>query len=419
MKDYTYQDSDFPRAILHIDGDAFFVAVEMAKDPSLRGKAVVTGSERGIVTALSYEAKALGVIRGLPIFQVKKQYPSVIILPGDYESYVSYSSKMIDIVRRYADVVQEYSIDECFADLTGLCPPLHMSYEEIAIRIKKEIRDELHISVSLGIAPTKVLAKVASKWKKPDGLTLVPLSQISSFLKDIPTGAVWGIGPETSIKLSALSVKTALEFANQTQSFVEHYFGRNHIDIWHELRGTLIHEVCGDLKDTYASISKTKTFFPATHDSQFLLSQLSKHTEDACEKARHYHLRARHVSFFLKTKEFRYHRADFPLPNPTNTPEVIFSLIQERIRSVMRSGVLYRTAGVTLHGLIPDSVTQPDLFGNHETIEKREEIYKRIDSIRSKFGKRSIHLASTHQALEGSGKRGKEYEGNDKDLLFL
>src|SRR4051812_33093427 len=104
------------KCILHMDGDAFFVGVEVAKNPTLRGKAVVTGEERGIVSALSYEAKALGVVRGMPIFKLKREFPTVIILPGDYASYAKYSGMMFDIVRRYADDVEEYSIDECFAD---------------------------------------------------------------------------------------------------------------------------------------------------------------------------------------------------------------------------------------------------------------------------------------------------------------
>ena len=115
-----------------MDGDAFFVGVEVAKNPKLKGKPVVTGEERGIVSALSYEAKAIGIVRGMSIYKVKKDFPSVIVVPGDYAAYAKYSSMMFDIVRRYADDVEEYSIDECFADLTGLDRPLKMTYKEIA-----------------------------------------------------------------------------------------------------------------------------------------------------------------------------------------------------------------------------------------------------------------------------------------------
>src|SRR3989338_8557747 len=161
------------KTILHMDGDAFFVGVEVAKEHKLKGLPVVTGEERGIVSALSYEAKALGVVRGMPIFRVKKEFPSTIILPGDYKSYAEYSGKMFDIVSRYAYCVEEYSIDECFADITGLDRTLKKTYKEIAEQIKKEINDELGLSVSIGLAPTKVLAKVASNWVKPNGLTII------------------------------------------------------------------------------------------------------------------------------------------------------------------------------------------------------------------------------------------------------
>ena len=161
------------RVILHMDGDAFFVTCEVAKNPELKGKPVVTGQERGIVSAFSYEAKALGITRAMSIYSVRKNFPEVIVLSGDYKLYAMYSKKMFDIVRRYADDVEEYSIDECFADLTGLDKPLKMTYLEIAHRIKKEVNEELGLSVTVGLAPNKVLAKVASKWVKPNGLTVI------------------------------------------------------------------------------------------------------------------------------------------------------------------------------------------------------------------------------------------------------
>src|SRR3989344_488815 len=168
-----------------MDGDAFFVACEVAKNPKLRGLPVVTGEERGIASALSYEAKALGLKRGDPIFRIKKNYPTVLVLPGDYKSYAEYSRKMFDIVRRYADDVEEYSIDECFAELTGLDRPLYMTYLEIAERIKKEVNEELGLSVSIGLGPSKVLAKVASKWQKPNGLTEILKNTALAFLPPV------------------------------------------------------------------------------------------------------------------------------------------------------------------------------------------------------------------------------------------
>lgn len=186
------------KVLLHMDGDAFFVGVEIAKNPKLKGLPVVTGAERGIVSALSYEAKSLGVVRAMPIQKLKRNFPDVIVLPGDYASYLRYSKAMFAIVRRYADEVEEYSIDECFADLTGLDKPLKMSYLQIAERIKMEVNEELGLSVTIGLAPNKVLAKVASKWAKPNGLTIITQENIKEFLKTFAIEKVWGIGPRTS-----------------------------------------------------------------------------------------------------------------------------------------------------------------------------------------------------------------------------
>src|SRR5438045_3577068 len=120
----------FPKAIVHVDGDAFFVACEVAKDPSLRGKYVVTGKERGIASALSYEAKARGARRGMQLSEIRKLCPGLIILPSDYETYSLYSERMYNIVRRYTPEVEEYSIDECFGDITGLRRRLGMPYQK-------------------------------------------------------------------------------------------------------------------------------------------------------------------------------------------------------------------------------------------------------------------------------------------------
>src|ERR1700757_4558165 len=161
----------FPRALLHIDGDAFFASCEQSRRPKLQGRPVVTGKERGIAASMSYEAKALGVKRGMRLFEIKRLCPDAIILPSDYETYSLLSQRLFAIVRRYTPDVEEYGIDECFADLTGLRRPLRMSYLEMAEHMKKALDAELGFTFSVGLAPNKVVAKIASKWQKPSGLT--------------------------------------------------------------------------------------------------------------------------------------------------------------------------------------------------------------------------------------------------------
>lgn len=401
-----------------MDGDAFFVGVEVAKDPKLRGLPVVTGADRGIVTAASYEAKALGIPRAMPIFQVKKNFPNVIILPGDYASYVEYSGRMFDIVRRYTEDVEEYSIDECFANLTGWDKPLKMSYREIAERIKKEVRDELDISVSIGVAPTKVLAKVASKWVKPNGLTIMPLESVKNFLSTVPIYKIWGVGPATSQFLMRKGLKTALDFASQSFAWVDHHLAKPYKQIWKELNCITVFNIDPSKKTEYSSIQKTRTFYPPTNDKVFLFSQISKHTEDACAKARHYCLAPKKVSFFLKLQTFRYVRSEIKLLSPTNSPEIILPLIRKELDKIHKLGTPYRATGVTLHDLALSSAMQPDLFGETVRTGKFDVIHEQIDSLEDKFGKRVVHLGSTHKALKRKVK-GTDSDDLDRDLLFL
>lgn len=406
------------KIILHMDGDAFFVGVEVAKNPKLKGLPVVTGEEKGIVTALSYEAKALGVVRGLPVFQLKKLFPKVIILPGDYKSYALYSQKMFDIVRRYADDVEEYSIDECFADLTGLDRPLKMSYREIAERIQKEIYDELGFTVSIGLAPTKVLAKVASKYKKPNGLTVIQKDSISEFLKNTAIGKIWGIGRQTADFLRKKGIDTAEDFIQKNVSWVREHLARPYETLWQELQGVYLMHIDPKPKTDYSSIQKTRSFHPASNDLIFLLSQLSKHIEDACAKARHYKLVPKKLSLFLKTRNFEYVSRSLTLSVPTNAPEILLALAEEQLKEMHAKGVLYRTVGVTLHGLTPSSTSQTDLFGGTDRAHKFEAIHDQIDSIENKYGKKVVYLASTHKAISQKQK-GTDADDLDRDLLFL
>ncbi len=406
------------KTILHMDGDAFFVGVEVAKDPTLKGFPVVTGEERGIVSALSYEAKALGIIRGMPIFRVKKEFPSVVILPGDYAAYAHYSSTMFDIVRRYADDVEEYSIDECFADLTGLEPPLKMTYRQIAERIKREAAEELNLSVTIGIAPTKVLAKIATKWVKPNGLTIIHATTAPDFLVKTSIESVWGIGPRTSEFMKKKGVHTALDFSRKEICWVRENFSKPYETIWLELNGILVSDVDSRKKTSYSSIQKTQTFHPPTNDKIFLLSQLSKHIEDACAKARRYQLSPQKVSLFLKTKDFKYAACTLALSVPTSAPEIITALVAAKFGELHKRGVLYRTTGVTLHDLVPCGVSQGDLFGETDNADKLGSIHRRIDSLEEKHGKRLVYLASTHNALSRK-KLGTDFDDTSRDLLFL
>ncbi|NTU70150.1 DNA polymerase IV, partial [bacterium] len=181
-------------AIIHLDADSFFASCEQATHPEYRGKPVITGKERGIVSAASYEAKARGVDRGVPLWEVKKICPDAIIVPSDYETYSLFSKRIFSIMRRFTSQVEEYSIDEAFADITGLRRSLKMSYPNIAIKVKETVERELGLTVSVGLSVNKVLAKLASNWNKPSGFCDINLFDIKKFLGNLPAQKVWGIG---------------------------------------------------------------------------------------------------------------------------------------------------------------------------------------------------------------------------------
>src|SRR5207253_5381962 len=248
----------FPRAIVHIDGDAFFASCEQSRRPKLQGRPVVTGKERGIAASMSYEAKARGVTRGMRLAEVRQRCPEAVILPSDYETYSLLSTRFFAIVPRYTPDVEEYSIDECFADLTGLRRPLGMKYVAIAQTIKQELDAALGFTFSLGLAPNKVIANIASRWKKPSGLTAIQARDIHLFTRNLPVEKVWGIGPQTAALLRKHRVMTALEFARKPEEWVRSHFTKPHVEIWQELNGNCVLELACEAKTSCASIQKVK-----------------------------------------------------------------------------------------------------------------------------------------------------------------
>ncbi len=404
----------FPRAILHIDGDAFFASCEVAKNPKLKGKPVITGLERGIASALTYEAKARGVKRGMRLSDIRKVCPDAVFLPSDYETYSLYSTRMFAIVRRYTPVVEEYSIDECFAELTGLRRPNRMSYGEMAEAIKRELDSELGITFSVGLAPTKVLAKIASKWAKPSGLTIIPGNRAHLFLKDLPAGKVWNIGPQTEAHLRTLGVHTALQFAMKDEEWVKRHFTKPHHEIWWELHGESVYQMETEEKHDYASISKTKTFTPPSREKEFVFAQLSKNIENACIKARRHGLAARCAVIYLKSQDFRHDGVECALSASTAIPGDIIRVIRPAFEKIFKAGTDYRATGVILTKLSEDKIIQLDLFGETLRVERMRELYGAIDDLAKKFGKHAVVLGSslaTFTTPQHKGERGTKGEG--------
>jgi len=384
----------FPRAILHIDGDAFFASCEQMQNPTLRGKPVITGLERGIASSVSYEAKARGVSRAMSLHVIRRICPDVIILPSDYELYSLMSIRMYDIVRRYTDAVEEYSIDECFAELTGLRRTLRMSYQQMAEAIKRDLDTELGVTFSAGLAPTKVLAKVASKWKKPSGLTIIPAREAHLYLAKMGVGKLWGIGHQTESYLASKGIRTALDFARADEEWIEKHLSKPYRSIWYELRGDVVFHLETEKKTAYKSISKTKTFTPPSSDKAFVFAQLSKNVENACIKARRYKQATSEIFAFIKTNDFRYHGMEIKLERTTSLPHMIVHALREPFEKVFRARTLYRSTGVVLVHLEPE-LHQPDLFGEIEATTRLYKVYEYVDKMSEKYGKHAVFLGSS------------------------
>ncbi len=378
--------------ILHLDGDAFFVACEVARNPRLRGQPVVTGQERGIACALSYEAKAIGVRRGMPITQIKRLYPQTVILPSDYRAYSLYSQRFYAIVRHYASRVEESGIDECFVELDDFDAG-------IVNAIRHDLQIELNLTFSAGLANTKVLAKVGSKWQKPDGFTVIPPEQTSFFLSRLPLERVWGIGPRTATRLNKLGLITAADLAQCSHTWICDHLNKPEREIWSELRGQKTHPLTVGPRPDYQSISHTRTFVPPSAEQSFLLSCLSRNVESASRKLRRYNLLANRVKFSLKTQNFCYYSIECKLIYPTATPAKILTTINHHFNKIFRPGITYRATGVTLNNLVSSTQIEQDMFGQVNKSLQLNNIFRIIDRIGRRYGSRSVFLASSLRSL--------------------
>jgi DNA polymerase-4/DNA polymerase V len=343
------------------------------------------------------------------ISEIKKACPEAILLPSDYETYSLLSKRLFSIVRRFTPEVEEYGVDECFADLTGLRRPLHKSYEGIIEEIKSTLAVELGFTFSLGLAPNKVLAKIASKWKKPAGLTIIPSRHIHLYLEKLPVEKVWGIGPQTTAYLNKQGVNTALELAVKDEAWVKKHLIKPFYEIWQELRGQFILKLQTQEKTDYQTIQKVKTFTPASRDRRFVFSQLSKNIENACIKARRYKLAAQGMIIFLRTQDFSDIAIEIKFSHASCFPNEIIKSIEPAFDEIFNPNLLFRSTGVVLLKLKEQDVSQPDLFGEALKVEKMDKLFQSIDEINKKFGKHTVFLGTSFWANRFSqhlGERG-------------
>ncbi len=380
----------FPQAILHVDGDAFFTSVEQAMHPSLKGRPVVSGKERGIIACASYEAKALGIKRGLGLWEARKKCPDLVVLPSDYESYSIYSKRMFEIMRRYTPVVEEYSIDEGFADITGLRRLHHMSYPDIAKKIQEAIKAELDLTVSVGLSLSKGLCKIASDYRKPHGITVVRGKHIHLFLPRIPLHEVWGFGPNTVQLLHKHGLQTAWDFVQRPDKWAQKLLGKPGLEIWHELRGVNLLPVTPNPKPANVSIGKGKTFTSPSSDKQFVYAKLVRNVESAFIRLRRHKQRTREIYVALRYKDYQEFGLGARLNRATDSTQEVLPVVKELFEKLFRPGMEYRTTQVWLTRLETAESTQFDLFEDRLKIDKYERLSKTIDEINARFGKHKV-----------------------------
>lgn len=383
-------------AIGHIDGDAFFASCEQAREPSLKGKPLVTGKERGIISCASYEAKALGIKRGVMLREARKICPSLIILPSDYELYSIISERMMSIVRKFTPQVEEFSIDEVFFDLTGLRRLYRKSYDEIALDIKKAIVGELGISISMGVSITKILAKLASEENKPDGFTYVPAHELHKFLGRLELGSVCGFGPNTVALLQKNGVRTPLDYIERPIKFAEKLLGKVGVELWQELSGIPIYKVTDEKKDKFLSITKSKTFSPPSKDKEFVWAQLVRNLESAFIKLRRHKLSVKKLVVFLRASDFRSCGMEAGINRHSVSAVDFMDVSRKMFEGLFKMGQEYRATGVILMDIKPEGSDNRDLFEDPIKIESMERIAYAMDEVNHIYGKHTVHLAASN-----------------------
>lgn len=382
------------RYIIHVDGDSFFVACELLSRPDLVGKPVVTGEERGIASAMSTEAKRMGIHRGMPVFKIRKFFPQVTILRSHYELYAQYSQKMVSVARRFSNTVEEYSIDECFLDVTDTAATFTEAIT-IAQNLKIALKRELGLTFSVGLAHTKVLAKIASKHQKPNGFTAITATRIDVFLNEVAIGDVWGIGYRTEKKFKKYGMETALDFKNKPLSWIADNFSKPYQDLWHELCGKSVIPVHNN-RAPLKSLQSTRTLPKASGNKTYLFSHLSRNIEIACARLRDNGLLTGQVSIFLKDTDFDYASIDIFLPAVTAYQGDIIPAIKNGFEHLYVNGKTYRTTGITCTQLVPSHAFQRHLF---TPVEDKKSLQESLDKIRKRYGEYSLVMASSMDAL--------------------
>jgi DNA polymerase IV len=378
------------RTILHVDLDAFFAAVEQRDQPALRGKPVVVGmggsNDRGVVAAASYEARVFGVHSALPIRTARRLCPDCIFVPVRGAVYASVSRDVMAILRRFTPLVEPISIDEAFIDVTA-SRALFGDGRAIATRIKATIREELELTASVGVGSTKLVAKVGSDLRKPDGLVVVEPGDEAAFLAPLPISRLWGVGPSTAAALRDFGVATIGDLAAMDRASLVRRFGQHGAALVDRAHGRDVDPVSDP--DAAKSVGHEHTFDEDTSDPEVLERTLLAMAEGVSARLRDAGVRATTVTVKVRDSSFATVTRQRKLVEPTDLTEPIWRAALELGRPEFR-GKRIRLVGVTASGL-----GERDQLGLFDGIsdERQRRVVVAADELRHRFGTRAVTRA--------------------------
>src|SRR5467141_2577065 len=351
------------RKIIHIDMDAFYASVEQRDNPQLRAKPVVVAwrGNRSVVCAASYEARRFGVHSAMPAIRAERLCPSAVFLPPDFPRYRAVSSQVREIFKRHTDLIEPLSLDEAYLDVsenkTGL-----PTATQVARTIREQIRSELSLTASAGVAPNKFLAKIASDWKKPDGLFVIQPEEVDSFLLPLPVGRLPGVGKVTEEKLKSFEIQTVADLRKMDLSMLERRFGRYGVRLYELARGIDKSEVVPDRPTQSLSAEDTFERDVPLSETEPMIRRLAEKAWTASRKE----LRiARTVVLKLKTSEFKIlTRSHTPSAPPSSCEELTSIALSLRERIELSPKQRFRLVGVGLSNFCDpeDASAQPVLF---------------------------------------------------------
>jgi len=390
------------RVILHVDMDAFFAAIEQRDNPEYRGRPVVVGADpkegegRGVVSTCSYEAREYGIHSAQPISEAYRRCPDAVFLPVRMEAYREASENIRAIFREFTPVVEPLSIDEAYLEVTGSLR-LFGGKRQLAEELQGRIRNRTGLTASLGVAPNKLVAKIASDLEKPEGLVIVEPEEVTDFLHPMPVGRLWGVGPKSEKALKKLGVHTIGDLARRDPKELEARFGKHGRAIWKLARGRDERPVQPETETK--SIGHEHTFEKDTDDPELLASTLMRLAEKVAYRLRRKRMRGHTVTTKLRFEDFTTLTRACTLDRPTDAAPEIYGVAGGNLERIEMRGRRVRLIGVTVSSLTEAGMRQSSLFesaGDEDAAGEKERLLNRaIDTIRARFGHGAIRRGTS------------------------